>query len=281
MQTQTASNQISDFLEIEGKKLYYEVTGKGTPLIFVHAGFLDSGMWDDQWDFFRRSYRVIRYDMRGYGKSDPLQAPTSRRAELYALLKHLQVGAAYLVGCSMGVTTILDFALEHPQMALGLVMINGAPSGFEMQGPPPANVTAMIEAMQKRDLPRISELQLRLWIDGPFRQPNEVDPVVRQRAAQMNQVPIRNFTAAVADIPPADPLAPPAVERLSDVHVPALVIAGALDDSQILRAVDVLVAGIKGARKVVIPGVAHIPSMEKPAEFNRLLFDFLMGVEKH
>jgi pimeloyl-ACP methyl ester carboxylesterase len=218
--------------------------------------------------------------MRGYGKSDPLQAPTSRRAELYALLKHLQIEAAYLVGCSLGVTAVLDLTLEHPQMTRGLVMVNGVPSGFEMQGPPPANVTAMIEAMQKRDLPRISELQLRLWIDGPFRQPNEVDPVVRQRAAQMNQAPVRHFTAVVADMPPADPLTPPAIERLQDVHVPTLVIAGALDDPQIQRAADTLATGIKGARKVVIPGAAHIPSMEKPAEFNRILLDFLAGIER-
>src|SRR4029079_4976382 len=116
MPSQSSNNQFTGFLEIEGKKLYYEVAGAGIPLVFAHAGFLDGGMWDDQWDAFRQDYRVIRYDMRGYGKSDPLQAPTSRRAELHALLKHLQIEAAYLVGCSLGATMILDFAIEHPQM---------------------------------------------------------------------------------------------------------------------------------------------------------------------
>src|SRR4051794_27035655 len=101
MSSQSSNKQLSGFLEIEGKKLYYEVAGKGTPLVFAHAAFLDSGMWDDQWEALRQHYRVVRYDMRGFGKSDALHAPTSRRAELYALLKHLQIEAACLVGCSL------------------------------------------------------------------------------------------------------------------------------------------------------------------------------------
>ena len=70
------------------------------------AGFLDSGMWDNQWEAFAENYRVIRYDMRGYGKSDPLDAPTSRRAELQQVLTHLGVESAYLVGCSMSGETM-------------------------------------------------------------------------------------------------------------------------------------------------------------------------------
>jgi len=280
MQTQRVNNRISDFVEIEGKKLYYEVAGEGIPVVFIHAGFLDSGMWDDQWEAFCREYRVIRYDMRGFGQSEALQGPTSRRAELHALLNALQIKAAHLVGCSIGATTALDFAIEHPQMTLGVVLVNGAPSGFAMEGEPPANVVALIDAIQKRDIPRISEVQLQLWIDGPFRQADEVDAVVRQRAARMNQVPVRNFTWVVADMQPADPLTPPAAQQLHNVHAPTLVIAGALDDPQILRAADAMAEGIKGARKVIIPGAAHIPSMEKPAEFNRIVLEFLEEVYK-
>src|SRR5688572_14601385 len=125
--------QIGDFVQIDGKQLYYEVAGEGktgrATVVLIHAGFLDHGMWDEQWEALRRDYRVIRYDMRGYGKSDALEGPTNRRAELYALLIHLGVDAAYLVGCSLGGTTALDFALEHPAMVKGLVVVNGTPSG--------------------------------------------------------------------------------------------------------------------------------------------------------
>jgi pimeloyl-ACP methyl ester carboxylesterase len=264
--------QVADFVEIEGKQVYYEMAGEGPTVVLIHAGFLDHRMWDDQWDVLRRHYRVLRYDMRGYGKSDSLNAPTARRAELAALLQQVGVDRAYFVGCSMGGTTALDFALEHPDQVLGLVIVNGDPSGFEMQGAMPPEVTEMIDAIQQRDLPRISELQMRLWIDGPYRQPHEVNGTVRQRAAAMNQVPVRNFTFVVADMNPADPLQPPATERLHEIHVPTLCIVGALDNPEINRAADVIVAGIAGARKEVIKGAAHIPNMEQPDVFNRILF---------
>jgi pimeloyl-ACP methyl ester carboxylesterase len=274
MQTQK-TEQIAGYVEIDGKKVYYEMAGEGQPLVFAHAGFLDSGMWDGQWDAFSKRYRVLRYDMRGYGKSDLLEGPTSRRNELYHLLKHLGIDAAYLVGCSLGGEMMIDFAIEHPEMVLGLVTVNSTPGGFEMQGEPPAELLEMIEATQQGDVERASELQLRLWIDGPFRRPNEVDAAVRRRAAQMNQIPVRNFTWAVADMQPTNPLQPPAAQQLHNVHAPTLVMVGALDHPELSRAADVMVAGIAGAQKATVAGAAHIPSMERPAEFNRIVLEFL------
>ena len=67
------------YVELKDGKIYYEVTGEGEPLVLSHAGFVDSGMWDDQWKPFAENYRVIRYDMRGYGKSSKLDAPVVRR----------------------------------------------------------------------------------------------------------------------------------------------------------------------------------------------------------
>jgi pimeloyl-ACP methyl ester carboxylesterase len=278
MQSQISNHAEKNFVEIEGKKLYYEVAGDGPTVVFGHAGFLDSGMWDDQWQPFAAHYRVVRYDMRGYGKSDALEGPTSRRDELYALLKHLGVDAAYLVGCSMGGEVMIDFAIEHPQMVLGLVVVNSTASGFEMQGEPPAEVLELIEASQKGDLARISELQLRLWIDGPFRQPHEVNATVRQRAAKMNQVAVQNMTWVVADMQPANPLQPPAAQQLHNLHAPALLVTGALDNPEIQRAAEVMAAGIAGAQRATVEGAAHIPSMEKPTEFNRIVLDFLRSI---
>lgn len=265
------------FVEIDGKKMVYEVAGEGTPLLLAHAGFLDSGMWDEQWEVFSKHYRVIRYDMRGYGKSDPLAGPVSRRAELYALLKHLEIEQVYLVGCSLGGGAVLDFALEHPEMVLGLVMVSTVPGGFEFQGEPPAELLEMVGAMQKQDLARVAELQMRLWIDGPFRQPHEVSPAVRQRAAAMNQMPVQNATW-VLEMEPVNPLSPPAAQRLQHLHVPTLVVAGALDNPEILRAAEMMATEIKGAQIAVLQGAAHTPNMEKPAEFNRIVMDFMQGV---
>ncbi len=231
-------------------------------------------MWDGQWEEFSRFFRVVRFDMRDYGKSDRAQGPLSRRKDLEGLLDQLGIRRAVLVGCSMGGTIVLDFALEHPERVEGLVLVSADPGGFEMQGDPPPNLLAMIAAMHQGDLEQVSELQLRLWIDGPFRQPEQVDPQVRQRAAVMNRIPVEHGTFRI-DTQPFDLLDPPAVTRLNQLRVPTLLVAGALDHPELLRAADLMEQGIPGARKVIIGGAGHVPNMEKPAEFNREVLGFL------
>jgi pimeloyl-ACP methyl ester carboxylesterase len=254
--------------------LYCEAKGSGEPMVLCHAGFVDSGMWDGQWEQFSQFYHVVRFDMRGYGKSGPAQGPLARRKDLEALLDQLGIQRAVLIGCSMGGSTVLDFALEHPERAAALVLVSAVPGGFEMQGAPPADLLAMFAAMHQGDLPQVAELQLRLWIDGPFRKPEQVDPAVRQQAAEMNRIPVEYGTFGL-DIQPVDPLDPPAITQLHQVRVPTLIVAGALDDPELLRAAGVMAQGIPAAKKVIIAGAAHVPNMEKPAEFNRELLGFL------
>jgi pimeloyl-ACP methyl ester carboxylesterase len=263
------------YLNLDGGKLYYEVAGAGEALALAHAGFVDSRMWDDQWEALAERYRVIRYDMRGYGRSDRLEGAVNRRDELLALLNHLGVERAHLLGCSLGGAIMIDFALEHPNRVASLIPVSAVPGGFSMQGEPPPNLLAMMAAVQQGDLARASELQLRIWVDGLFRQPEQVNPTVRERAAVMNRIAVENETWAVADSQNVSPLNPPAAERLRDIHAPVLAIAGALDHPEILRAADVMAGEIPAARKAIIAEAAHVPSMEKPAEFNRLVLDFL------
>jgi pimeloyl-ACP methyl ester carboxylesterase len=263
------------YVDLGDGRLYYEMDGEGKTLVLNHAGFVDSRMWDDQWTELTRHFRVIRYDMRGYGKSDLATAPVARRRDLYRLLQQLGVKRAHFIGCSVGGATILDLALAHPDLVASLILVSTAPNGLQLQGPPPRYVMEMMAAMQQGNLARASDLQLRIWVDGPFREPEQVNARVRERAAEMNRIAVQNNTWMVADMQPADPLNPPAAERLSEIHVPTLVIAGALDDSEILRAADFMASGIKGAQKVIVPESAHVPDMEKPAEFNRAVLSFV------
>ena len=267
-------------MSLDGTCLYYETAGQGEVLLFAHAGFVDSRMWDEQFEFFAQSYQVIRYDMRGYGRSDPAGGPVNRRQEIFALMKHLELQKAVLIGCSMGGATVLDFALEHPEMARALILISTAPGGFELQGEPPPGLMEMIAALQQNDLQRASELQIQIWIDGMFRKPEQVDLIVRQRAAEMNRIPVENGTYLKMDMQPLQPLVPPAVSRLKDVHVPTLIMAGGLDHPEILRAADFMAQEIPSARKLVFSNSAHLPSMEQPEEFNQAVNDFLQEPER-
>lgn len=263
------------YVDVGGGKVYYEMEGTGEPLILCHAGFVDSGMWDSQWKAFTGRYRVIRFDMRGYGKSDKATGPVSRRRDLYAVLQHLRIERAHLLGCSMGGEIVLDFMLDHPEMVSSLILVSAAPGGFQMQGEPPPHMLEMIGAVQQGDLTRASELQIKIWVDGAFRQPEQVDPHVRDQAAQMNRIALSNGTWGVADSQPLEPLDPPAIGRLHEIHCPVLVIVGALDHPEILRAADVIVAAIPGSKKVILTDCAHVPNMEKPGEFNQAVLSFL------
>ncbi|MGI8854926.1 MAG: alpha/beta fold hydrolase [Thermomicrobiales bacterium] len=275
-----AYDVTSGYAEANGARLYYETAGAGHPLIMIHAGIANLHYWDDQWEPFARAYRVVRYDIRGYGKSVMSPGPYNVRADLFALMRVLGIDHAYLMGASIGGGIVIDFALEHPEMVDALIPVVSGLSG----GPPPSEEElrqwkeieeAMDAAREEGNLDLIDEITARLWVDGPSRTPEQVDPAVRSRVLAMLR---DNRDAEGAEDTPVR-ASPPAHGRLGGIHVPTLAIAGDLDIPEIMVNTDLIVAGIPGARKVVMHGVAHAPNMEQPEEFNRIVLDFLREVD--
>ncbi len=269
------THTTSGYLELDNGTLYYETAGAGDPVVLSHAAFLDSRMFDAQWEILAQHFRVIRYDMRGYGQSSPANGPVSRRDDLCRLLDYLEVGSAHFVGCSNGGMIMLDLALEQPERIRSLTLVGSTPSGFEPQGEPPRYLLEMLDAMQRADVERANELQIRIWLDGSFREPDAVDKALREKALLMNRIPVERQTFLIADMQPVNPLTPPALRRLDAVQCAALVVDGTLDHPVIVEAADLMVAGMSNARKVMIEGAGHVPSFERPEVFNPLLLDFL------
>ena len=106
------THTIKDHLNLGDGQLYYETAGTGMPLVLSHAAFLDSRMFDAVWEPLAKHFRVIRYDMRGFGQSSPAAGPLCRRDDLDQLLNHLEVKEAHGVGCSNGGQISLDLALR-------------------------------------------------------------------------------------------------------------------------------------------------------------------------
>ena len=260
-------------------QLYYEMAGKGTPLVLSHAAFLDSRMFDAVWEPLVKHFCVIRYDMRGFGQSSPVTSPLCRRDDLDQLLKFLEVTEAHWVGCSNGGQICLDLALEQPQRFKSLTLVGSTPSGFELHGEPPRYMLEMFETMQKGDINRSNELQIRIWLDGETRDPEQVDLKLRKKALEMNRIPVSQSTFFIADTQPLNPLNPPAITRLESVNCPTLVIAGALDHPEVLRAADEMARRIPNAQKAIIPSSGHVPSYEQPETFVKLLLNFLHSVK--
>ncbi len=121
------------FAEVNGTKLYYEVLGEEHPLVLIHGGYMDRRMWDDQFAVFAEHYRVIRYDVRGFGKTELPQVPYADRQDLYDLLMFLGVEKAYVLGLSLGGVIAIDFTLDYPNMVDALVLVGSPVSGFSME----------------------------------------------------------------------------------------------------------------------------------------------------
>jgi len=272
MNTQTNTITIAD------GQIHYEVTGQGTPLILCHAGFVDSQMWNPQIDVLAQDYQVIRYDLRGYGQSSPATQPMSRRHELLAVMEALDIDKAILVGCSISGTTVIDFALDYPEKVIALIPVAATPSGFELQGEPPAHIYEMFGALQQGDFETASELQTRIWFDGMTRTPEQVDAALRQQVKGMNLNAVQRNTFLIADAEPLNPLDPPAITRLSEIDVPTLIIAGALDHPEIMRSATIMRDTIANAQMHILEQSAHLPNMEQADDFNRIVSDFLRGL---
>jgi hypothetical protein len=106
--------EIGHYLDIDGSKVYYEECGSGSSIVLLHDGLLHSITWDGVWAPLCQKFHVVRYDRRGYGRSDPAKASYSPAEDLHVLLQHLNVGRAVVVGNSSGASLAIDFALAHP-----------------------------------------------------------------------------------------------------------------------------------------------------------------------
>jgi pimeloyl-ACP methyl ester carboxylesterase len=266
------------FAEVNGTSLYYQVAGEGHPLVLNHGGLVDNHLWDDQFDEFAQHFKVIRYDIRGFGDSGTLKKgmePYSMERDLYSLLQFLGIERSYVLGLSMGGSLAIDFTLQYPEMVDALITVGAGLSGFEMGEPDEelkAKFAAMDEAFKSGDIARSVEISLQIWTDGPNRAPEQVDPEVRERVRAMTS---RNFERGDDEEVQPQHMEPPAAGRLSEIHVPALIIVGDQDVELILTIADTLEKGIAGAKKVMIPGTAHHLNMEKPEEFNQVVIEFL------
>ncbi len=267
-----AARPDAGLADVNGTRLYYESVGRGHPLVLMHAGLSDSRMWDDQISAFAQHFRVIRFDTRGFGKSDMPTGAFSARADLDALLNFLGVDKAYLIGLSMGGGIAVDFTLEYPQRVEALVAASSGPSGLNWETEQLARYRSeMNSAYQHGNIGRAVELALGMWVDGPNRTSDQVDPEVRRRIGEMMS---DYFSRGRRQGRPL-PLEPPAIPRLAKIHVPTLVVVGNLDILPLREAANVLASRIPGARQVVIHNAAHMLNMEWPSEFNRIVLDFL------
>jgi len=264
----------SGFTNIDNAKIYYETAGKGIPLVMIHAGVADSRQWNNEFTDFAQSYQVIRYDMRGYGKSEPVDGEFSHLSDLVSLLDALEIrGPLVMMGCSMGGGLAMDFALTYPSRAKALIMVDAGPSGLELDVATPSKFADAERAFEAGNLDLVAEIETQIWFDGMDRTPDQVNQAMRKLLCEMDRIVLSHEVKQLGKRLPNTQAA--AFGRLADLDIPVLVIVGAHDTPYMLAAADYMTEKIQSARKVIIEDAAHLPNMDQPQEFQRIVKDFL------
>jgi len=253
------------YVNVDGGKLFYEIAGTGRNIVLLHDGMVNRQIWDEQFGFLAKSYRVVRYDRRGYGKSTDPQTQYSHIDDLNQVFTQLKVDKAVLFGMSSGGALAINFALENPEKVSGLVLVGAVVSGFGYT----SHMTNRGGHFNPGDLDSDTEKVIRYFImDDPYEIYSE-NKVAKEKV--MRLVPYMGRDNKVPTRPPKRV----AVRFLSEIKVPTLILAGEFDIPDVHAHAGVINAGIPNSRREIIPRSGHLIPIEQPVLFNEAISGFL------
>ncbi|MDM4721966.1 alpha/beta hydrolase [Micromonospora sp. WMMA1363] len=259
----------------------HAVVANGLPIVLIHAGIADRRMWDPQWARLSREHDVVRLDLRGFGESTASpKGPLSHVDDVLSTLSHLGIGRCHLVGSSFGAGVAVEVALAAPQLVRSLLL---CPPGGSLLAELTDDLKAFSDAEESAlavgDVDAAVEANITFWVVGPGRKASQVDPGFQDFIRRMQRQAFE-VTASWADVDEVQP-DPPALDRLSDIEAPTLVLIGGHDLATTRDSADRLCAGLTGVRRVDWPDVAHLPSLEQPERFLALLLGWVTNHGAH
>lgn len=261
-------------LAVDGGNLYYEVEGAGEALVLIHGWLGNLRMWDSQAQALAGNYRVVRCDMRGFGRSTTEHVEFAYWADVAALLDHLGVDRAHIVGQSFGGSIALDLALARPACVATLTSVAGGISGYRPVldlGEDNVPWSDLDRLWDQKKWVELADLETQIWVDG-WGQPTT--RVARTLRDSIKADVLSTYQAENEEGLP-QPLEPRAAGRLGELTVPVLVMIGTLDEARSRATAAHLVASVSGSRCVEVAGVAHMIQLEAPERVSDALRDFI------
>jgi pimeloyl-ACP methyl ester carboxylesterase len=256
-----------------------ESDGFGLPVVFLHAAVTDRRMWAGQMEAVAAAgYHVVAYDRRGFGETETPDEPFSALADLEAVLDGLSIHAAIFVGASMGGALAIDFALDHPERTVGLVLIGTAISGApEPVFPEEAEALydARAYAEEKRQFASVAKIDAQLWLDGPLSENGRVEGEIRELFVEMDRRALEKPRLTKEEE------SDQAFDNVGSIVAPTLLVVGDLDFPHIVERHEELSEDLENAFSVVLEDTAHLPSLERPDLFDPLLLEFLDAIAGH
>ncbi|MCZ7565326.1 MAG: alpha/beta fold hydrolase [Burkholderiales bacterium] len=255
---------------VNGTRLYYETAGAGAPVVLVHAFTLDARMWDEHFDALAARHHVIRYDARGFGRSDVPRPgePYSHADDLAALLEHLGERDAHIVGASMGARFAVDLALVRPARVRSLALLGAVVGGWPWSRQWLESYAPVMRAARAGDVAAAK----RAWLAHELFAPAREQPALAARLERM----VADYSGwHFANADPERAVAPPAVSQLGRVRAPTLVVVGERDLREFRLVAERVTRAVPEARQVVVAGTGHLAGMEAPERVSALIATFL------
>ncbi|MCY3811522.1 MAG: alpha/beta hydrolase [Gammaproteobacteria bacterium] len=271
---QPGRRSATGFLAVDGGNLYYEVEGAGEALVLIHGFLGNLRMWDFQAQALAGSYRVIRCDMRGFGRSTTEHVEFAYWADVAALLDHLGVDRAHIVGQSYGGSIALDLALARPARVATLTSVAGGIGGYRPDLDREEDSVPwddMDRLWDDKNWGELAELETQVWVDGWGQPTTRVGRTLRNsvKGAVLSTYQAENEEG----LPQA--LEPRAADRLRELTVPVLVMIGALDEARSRATGAHLAATVPDSRSVEVADVAHMIQLEAPERVSEELRHFI------
>lgn len=271
----SAELQAGGFAAVNDTRLWVEVDGAGSSVVLIHGSPLDARMWAPQIAPLAHAHQVIRYDVRGYGRSDPPgETPYRHEDDLAGLLDWLGIERAAVLGLSMGGRLAVDFALAYPERVSALILAGSSVSGYSWTDDLDAMAAATQDAIARGGVAAAQALTL----EEPLLQPSKRQAEVRQ--ALNAQVRAYSGWHWLHDDPVIAPQ-PPAYTRLETVSAPTLVLTGEHDQFDMHGIAAALASRIPGATSILIPSAGHMVNLEAPDAFNAAVLEFLARLDIH
>ena len=264
-----AAASRAGFADVNGTRLFYEITGVGPSLTLIHGFSLDRRMWDDQYAALAQRHRVLRYDLRGFGRSAvPGTASYSHAEDLRALLAYLEIEHSTLIGFSLGGGIAISYALAYPAAVDALIVAGCLLPGRRLSAELGASFGAIWLAGRAHG---VAAARAR-WLQHALFVPIRAQPDLDARFTQM----VSDYSGwEWANKDPQRDLDPPPAQRLGEIRARMLAIVGERDLPDFHAIAGLIQRDVLGARRVVLPGVGHVVNMEAPERFNQLVTDFL------
>jgi pimeloyl-ACP methyl ester carboxylesterase len=263
------TNSDNGYVNVDGGKLFYEIAGKGENIVLLHDGMVNHRIWDEQFTVLAKNYRVIRYDRRGYGKSTDPQTKYSHIDDLNQVFIQLKVDKAIVFGMSSGGGLAINFALTYPEKVKGLVLVGSVVSGFGYT----SHMTTRGGHMNPALMSDPAKLRKYFIMDDPY---EIYSGNTKAKEKVMTLLPYFGRDNIVPTKPPAKI----AVNCLSEIKVPALILVGEYDHPDVHAHAGVINAGIQNSKREIIPNSGHLIPIEQPALFNEAVISFLNKLSK-